>query len=488
MSKPAQEGAAALEAAAAAPSLLADPAAVARALGRLETSSGWVDAYFERTEMLEVALARGLPLAPPGESGDGRYEFDGDGDGTPATNESDERLARLREEGLAVRLVEQGSWLASRDAIGGRELAEACRQVARVAPRVPIHPPEELAVAWPAGGSGAVDVWQPLRSFPPRLLAELERLRVAFDCVLRLRRFDKVSQCVSAMLSAPAELESFHALEVRSRQGSWGTLLLQLDEQALRETAGRLAAWVHARRAPPPAAGRRPVVLGPGATAVLLHEAVAHALEADLLALSGTPAAACGVAFAAPMVDVLDDPSAAPSTVARAFDDEGSPTERRWLLRGGVVEAPIADRTWALGEQGLEPGAGWRGDRHCLPLPRSRHLELLAGEQSVESMLAAATGGLYVDELSGGRLDPLSGRIRLLAPHARSIGSGGLAERHGPLQLVGLAAAVLSSIAAVGAERRAGGAGWCAKGGQRLPVWARAPGVLIEAIEVEPWA
>ena len=31
----------------------------------------------------------------------------------------------------------------------------------------------------------------------------------------------------------------------------------------------------------------------------------------------------------------------------------------------------------------------------------------------------------------------------------------------------------------------AAGAGWCAKGGQKLPVWATAPALRLEAVTVE---
>ena len=147
-------------------------------------------------------------------------------------------------------------------------------------------------------------------------------------------------------------------LLAESSWGRYGALCPRLDAGAAEEIAAALVALFRARQAPPPAPFRGAAVLAPAAVAVLLHEAVAHALEADTLAQGGNPEAAVGVAMAAPCLDVLDDPAAAPEGVRRPTDDEGSPVFRRWLLRGGIVEQPLADLLWARTSPVLLPGSG----------------------------------------------------------------------------------------------------------------------------------
>ena len=229
-------------------------------------------------------------------------------------------------------------------------------------------------------------------------------------------------------------------------------------------------------------------MLGPAAVAVLLHEAVAHALEADTLAATGRPEAAVGLRFAAPGVHVLDDPASAPAGVRRTVDDEGSPVCRRWLLRDGIVETPLADLRWSRASAAFLPGAGRRGSRHLPPGPRSTHLELLSGETAEADLLAEAAGGLFLPEASRGRLDPLSGEFELCFPWARRLArrepAREIADLVGPCRLRGRVAEILERVTAIGQERRPGGAGWCAKGGQKLPVWAVAPALRLEGVEV----
>lgn len=430
-----------------------DTAAVARTLSQIaEQPEDVVDAYFERREELE--------LAPEGDPG---------------------ALRIWREEGFAVRLVREGrTWLASRDAIEARPFAESLRQVARAIsaasypePTLDVEPPE------PVSAPELID-------FPGALSRAVRAHHVGFPLRVSVRRHRRWVQVVGPRLVAGAERESFYSCAVDSSWGRYGTLLPRLDNAAAQEVATAVVALFRSRASHPPAPHQGPAVLGPHAVAVLLHEAVAHALEADTLAQGGNPEAAVGVAMAAPCLDVLDDPGAAPEGVRRATDDEGAAVVRRWLLRGGIVEQPLADALWSRTSPVFLPGAGRRGTRHLPPGPRSSHLEILPGETSEDGLLAGSEEGLFLPEASRGALDPLTGEFALHLPYARRFRRGALAETVGPCVLRGRVADLLTRVAAVGNDVRAAGAGWCAKGGQKLPVWATAPSLRLEGVEVAP--
>lgn len=172
----------------------------------------------------------------------------------------------------------------------------------------------------------------------------------------------------------------------------------------------------------------------------------------------------------------------------------GPPDHRR---RGGGRRPPLAaarrrGRAAAGGRSlgahlaGAAPGAGRRGTRHLPPGPRSTHLEILPGQASESDLLAGTLEGLYLPEASRGALDPLSGEFALYLPYARRFRRGALAETVGPCVLRGRVADLLTRVVAVGAEAKPAGAGWCAKGGQKLPVWATAPALRLEDVEVTP--
>jgi PmbA/TldA metallopeptidase C-terminal domain len=429
-----------------------DAAGVARALAQIaEREEDLVDAYFERCEEIE--------LPPEAE--------------TPG-------LRVRREEGLAVRLVRGNhTWLAARDAISPRLFAEALRQVARALPSAAYPEPALMVAPWQEAPAGT-----DLVEFPVAVERAIRAQHVAFPVRLAVRRHRRHLQVVGPRLVPSAQRELFFSCSAETAWGRYGALLPLLDEAAAGQVAAALVGLFRARQAASPAAGRGNVVLGPAATAVFLHEAVAHALETDVLARGGRPEAAVGVIVGAPDLDVLDSPAEAPQGVQRETDDEGVPVVRRWLLRGGRVEQPLADRFWARGSTSLLPGAARRGSRHLPPGPRSTHLELLPGDQAFDDLLAGAEGGLFFPEASRGSLDAQSGRFSLALPFGRRIRSGAVAEPVAAAVLTGRVADLLGRVVGVGREVERAGAGWCAKDGQKLAVWASAPPLLLDGVEL----
>ena len=430
-----------------------DHAAIARALSQIaDRSEDLVDAFFERSEEVRLPVDGG----PPGWS-------------------------VRREEGLAIRLVrEDRSWLASRDGISPALFAEALRQVARAMPIAAYPEPRLAPIPW----LGAPEAPE-LASFPTDVTRRLRQERVAFPLRISVARHRRWLQVIGPQLVPDEQEESFYSCTAETPWGRLGMLLPQLGNAAVEAVATPLLESFRCRHAPPPEASAGTVLLGPEATAVLLHEAVAHALEADTLAIGGAPDAAIGVRLAQDGLHVLDDPSSAPQGVRRSCDDEGVTVSRRWLLRDGVVEQPLADSATSRASDALLPGAARRSHRHLPPAPRSTHLEMVAGDQDWED-LAADSDGLFISRAERGRLDPVSGQFSLSLPHARRLRSGQIAEPVGPCRLEGRVGDLLEAIQGIGRQTRTAGAGWCAKGGQKLPVWATAGALRLEGVEVKP--
>ncbi len=429
-------------------------AGIARSLSQIaDRPTDLADAFFERDEIIEV---------PPAEETCGARWW--------------------RAEGFAVRLLRDSkAWLAARDGVDAPHFAEALRQVARVLPPASYSPPPMRVEA-----VEAEPVPDQLLEFPHAVTRAIRQRLAAFPLRLRVRRYRRWVRVVDPRMARDQESETYFSYEAETPWGRSGALLSTIDADAAERVAADLTLLFRTRDAPPTEAVDTPIVLGPAAAAVLLHEAVAHALEADTLALSGRLEAAIGVRIGSSLLDVLDTPADGPLGVRRTTDDEGAVVLRRWLLRGGVVEQPLADLGAAHGSAALVAGAGRRGDYHSAPVPRSSHLELLPGESSFEDLLDAAGDGYFFPLASRGSLDPMSGRFRLELAGGRRIRDGRLETAAGELRLAGTVSELLRAIRAVSRERRTAGAGWCAKGGVRLPVWATVPSVLLVPGGVSP--
>jgi len=429
-----------------------DTGAIARSLSQIADREGdLADAYFERQEVVE------LP-APDATAG----------------------VRVWREQGFAIRLIRDGAaWLASRDGIDSDLFADGLRQVARVMPTAPYSPPV-LSVG-PFAGS---DVSAAMQEFPVQVTRAIRRRLAGFPLRLKIRRHRRWIRLAGTHVAPDQEQEDFHSFEAETPWGRHGALLAQLDEDAIEDVASSLTSLFRAREAASIQPGSSPVILAPAACAVLLHEAVAHALEIDTLALDGRVEAAIGAQVGSELLDVLDNPAGGPEGVARQTDDEGMRVIRRWLLRGGVVEQLLADLKTAHDSADLIAGAGRRGHRHVAPVPRSSHLELLAGDLEFEDLAVDMTAGLFFSEATRGSLDPLSGEFSLSVPWGRRIRRGKLGDLVAPCRLRGRVSDILGAVSGVGKARRSAGAGWCAKGGIKLPVWATAPALRLETVEV----
>jgi hypothetical protein len=427
-----------------------DLVAISRCLSQVvERDGDLVDAFFERQEVVE------LP--------------------------QDERAAGVslrREEGAAVRLSRgRETWLATCDGFDSERFYSALRQVARSWPQA-TYPAPEMAV----DPLESLDAATEVHRFPTQLTRALRQLLVAFPMNVRVRRHRRWIQVVGPQVIPEAEKESFYSIEVRTPWTTLGRLATQLGESTATAVAESLCDAFHAREAAPPAAGESALVFSAQATAILLHEAVAHALEADTLAAGGRVEAAIGLQMGPSSLSVLDDPGSAPTPVRRSTDDEGQTVTRRWLLRQGVVEQPLADSAWSEISGAVVPGAARRGDRNDPPSPRSSHLLLLPGEATVESLLGEPA--LWVPEVSRGSLDVQTGMCRLHVPFGYRIEAGELGEPVGGFSIEGRVADLLGSVEAIGENPVETGAGWCAKGRRRVPVWATTPPLRLSRARV----
>ena len=206
-------------------------------------------------------------------------------------------------------------------------------------------------------------------------------------------------------------------------------------------------------------------MLAAGGGAVLFHEAVGHALEADVVERAGT---------------VVDDPARGDAAARSACDDEGVPGRRLALIDRGRVGEPLRDALRAGFERGHLTGHGRRASHRSQPLPRMSNTWLEPGEHDRDELLVRAGRGLLVERLERGAFDPATGAFRLRVAEARLLEGGRPGRALRPLWLEGDTLTLLAGIEALGGDLEwDDGCGTCGRDGQWLPVAAGSPTVLL---------
>ncbi|MCY4396150.1 MAG: metalloprotease TldD [Rhodospirillaceae bacterium] len=252
----------------------------------------------------------------------------------------------------------------------------------------------------------------------------------------------------------------------------------QVDE-ALRQ------ALVNLESVPAPA-GEMPVVLGPGWTGVLLHEAVGHGLEGDFnRKRTSTFSGRIGEQVAAKGVTVVDDGTMADRRGSLTIDDEGTPTGRTVLIEEGILKGYMQDRLNARLMGAAPTGNGRRESYAHHPMPRMTNTFMLAGQEAPEDILNSVDKGLYCVNFGGGQVDITSGKFTFSCTEAYRIEGGRVGAPVKGATLIGNGPDVMNRVSMIGHDLKLDhGIGTCGKNGQGVPVGVGQPTVRIDAITV----
>lgn len=251
-------------------------------------------------------------------------------------------------------------------------------------------------------------------------------------------------------------------------------------EQVARTCARESIVMLEAQDAP---AGRMDVVMQNGWGGVLVHEAVGHPLEADNIAREiGAFTGKMGQKVASDVFTMVDDSSLPNMRGTTNWDDEGTQGRRNVLIDKGVLTAYMTDVLSAR-QLGLErTGNGRRESFRYIPIPRMTNTFIDRGDADPADILASTRSGLYVQSLSGGSVNPVTGQFNFTCREAYLIEDGKKTVPVKGATLVGNSIEVVSNVDAVGNDL-AFGPGICGKG-QSAEVSVGQPTVRIRGINV----
>lgn len=233
-------------------------------------------------------------------------------------------------------------------------------------------------------------------------------------------------------------------------------------------------------------AGSMPVVLGPGWSGVLLHEAVGHGLEGDFNRKgSSNYSGLVGQQVASPLCTIVDDATLANRRGSLSIDDEGVAAQNTVLIERGILRGYMQDKNNA-GLMGVaSTGNGRRESYAHLPMPRMTNTYMLAGESDPEEIIRSVKRGLYCASLGGGQVDITSGKFVFSTSEAYLIEDGKITTPVKDATLIGNGPDAMRAVSMLGNDLQLdSGVGMCGKAGQTVPVGVGQPTLKIEALTV----
>jgi TldD protein len=233
-------------------------------------------------------------------------------------------------------------------------------------------------------------------------------------------------------------------------------------------------------------AGEMPIVLAPGHSGVLIHEAVGHLLEADFTRKKTSIFwNKMGRKVGSDLVTIYDDPTIPSFRGSYNVDDEGTPPRKTLLVEKGFVRGLLQDKLSSrlMGGAALT-GHGRRQDYSHWPVPRMANTFIGAGDDAPEDILRSVDKGFYVASLSGGQVED-SGKFTFSVSLGYLIEGGRLTAPVKQATLIGTNIDVLKRIDRVGHDLAFGlQTGTCSKEGQDVPVTDGCPTLRIEKMTV----
>ncbi len=311
-------------------------------------------------------------------------------------------------------------------------------------------------------------------------------IRQIFDCILPM---------LSATAAADGESQTRtlggHAY---ARQGG----LEVLEESGFLEAPQRIAAQaLELLAAPSCPSGVTDLVLAPDQMILQLHESIGHPLELDRIL--GDERNYAGTSFVTPqmfgtyrygseLLDVTFDPTRTGELASYAFDDEGTPAEKVYLIRRGILLRPLGGAL-SQARAGLPGVANARATSwNRPPIDRMANLNLEPGTASFADLVRAVERGVYMETNCSWSIDDSRNKFQFGCEWARVIRDGELREVVRNPNYRGVSASFWRSLALVGDASTVEvlGTPFCGKGepNQVIRVGHAAPACLFRGVDV----
>jgi predicted Zn-dependent protease len=244
-------------------------------------------------------------------------------------------------------------------------------------------------------------------------------------------------------------------------------------------------------------ADTRDLLLAPDQMALQIHESIGHPLELDRIL--GDERNYAGTSFVTPdmfgsyrygseLLNVIFDPTVDGEIASYAYDDDGHPAQREYLIKNGILLRPLGG---ALSQHRANlPGvANSRASSWNRPsIDRMANINIEAGTDSFAAMVERIERGIYMETNRSWSIDDSRNKFQFGCEWAQLIENGELTRAVKNPNYRGISAQFWRSLSGVGnaAEVQTMGTAYCGKGepNQSITVGHAAPPCLFNKVAV----
>ena len=319
----------------------------------------------------------------------------------------------------------------------------------------------------------------------------------------------RVEQCwdfivpnIVAVAAAAGDTQS------RSSAGQYNGLCRQgglevLDEAGFAADGARVAREaIELVQAPNCPDGTMDLLLMPDQMMLQIHESIGHPLELDRILgdernFAGTSFVTLDMfghyRYGSELLNVSYAPDVAGEFASFAFDDEGSPAERAWIIRDGILLRPLGGALSQERARALRPDIGGVATARAsgwnrAPIDRMSNLNIEAGASPLASMIGSIEHGILMRTNASWSIDDSRNKFQFGCEHGQLIRHGRLAEVVKRPNYRGVSATFWRSLAMVGdaATVQTMGTPYCGKGepNQIVRVGHAAPACKFTGVDV----
>jgi predicted Zn-dependent protease len=243
--------------------------------------------------------------------------------------------------------------------------------------------------------------------------------------------------------------------------------------------------------------GTMDVLLLPDQMVLQLHESIGHPLELDRILgdernFAGTSFVTLDMfgtyRYGSELLNVCFDPTRPEELASYAFDDDGTPAEKAYLIRKGILERPLGGAI-SQARAGLPGVANSRADNwNRPPIDRMANINLEPGDATLDEMVAGIERGVLMSTNSSWSIDDSRNKFQFGCEWGQLIENGKLMAVVKNPNYRGVSANFWRSLTRVGnaATMQVLGTPYCGKGepSQVIRVGHASPACVFTAVDV----